>query len=132
MFARRLAIGVRSSWPASATSWRWASTERSSASSVRLKLSASRPSSSLPLTSSRPDRSSSLLPGALSAVCRSVLAVNRLIGASAILATAAPNAAASAIPAAPTIARISTSSLSSLSTSVSGRATITAPRGPIP
>ena len=46
MFARRLAIGVRSSWLASATRWRCASTERSSASSVVLKLRASRPSSS--------------------------------------------------------------------------------------
>ena len=48
MFARRLAIGVRSSWLASATRWRCASTERSSASSVALKLRASRASSSLP------------------------------------------------------------------------------------
>ena len=51
MLARRLAIGVRSSWLASATSWRCASTERSSASSVALKLRASRPSSSLPCAS---------------------------------------------------------------------------------
>ena len=48
MLARRLAIGVRSSWLASATRWRWASTERSSASRVALKLRASRASSSSP------------------------------------------------------------------------------------
>ena len=38
MLARRLAIGVRSSWLASATRLRWASTDCSSASSVVLKL----------------------------------------------------------------------------------------------
>ena len=49
MFARRLAIGVRSSWLASATRWRCASTERSSASRVALKLRARRASSSSPV-----------------------------------------------------------------------------------
>ena len=48
MFARSEEIGVRSSWLASAIRWRWACTERSSASSVPLKLSASRASSSRP------------------------------------------------------------------------------------
>ena len=48
--ARIDAIGVRSSWEASATSWRCARTERSSASSVRLKVRASRASSSAPST----------------------------------------------------------------------------------
>ncbi len=57
MFARSEEIGVRSSWLASAIRWRWACTERSSASSVALKLSASRASSSWPSTSSRRDRS---------------------------------------------------------------------------
>ena len=37
MFARSEAIGVRSSWLASAIRWRCASTERSSASSVRVE-----------------------------------------------------------------------------------------------
>ena len=59
MFARRLAIGVRSSWLASATRWRWASTERSRASSVVLKLRARRASSSSPTTSIRCDGSRS-------------------------------------------------------------------------
>ena len=40
MLARRLAIGVRSSWLASATRWRCASADCSSASSVALKLRA--------------------------------------------------------------------------------------------
>ena len=53
MLARRAAIGVRSSWLASAISWRCASTERSRAASVALKLAASRASSSRPRTSSR-------------------------------------------------------------------------------
>ena len=87
MFARRLAIGVRSSWLASATRWRCASTERSSASSVALKLRASRASSSSPATSSRCDRSG--LP-----VIASVRRVKRAIGASAVRATHAPSTAA--------------------------------------
>ena len=49
MFARSEAIGVRSSWLASAISWRCADSEPSSASSVVLKLGASRASSSRPL-----------------------------------------------------------------------------------
>ena len=53
MLARRLAIGVRSSWLASATRWRCASTERSSASRVALKLRASRASSSSPVAAIR-------------------------------------------------------------------------------
>ena len=46
MLVRRLVIGVRSSCEASATSWRWAATERSSVSSIALKCSASSPISS--------------------------------------------------------------------------------------
>ena len=37
MFARSEEIGVRSSWLASAIRWRWACTERSSASSVAVE-----------------------------------------------------------------------------------------------
>ena len=60
MFVRRLVTGVRSSCEASATSWRWASTEassafieRSSASSIALKLLARRPISSSPADAMR-------------------------------------------------------------------------------
>ncbi len=52
-FVRRLVSGVRSSWDASATSWRWAATDCSSAASIVLKLAASRLSSSWPDTSMR-------------------------------------------------------------------------------
>ena len=63
MLARSVAIGVRSSWEASATRLRWDCTDRSSASSVRLNVCASRASSSLPVTSSRSDSSRSGLRG---------------------------------------------------------------------
>ena len=58
MFVRRLVIGVRSSCEASATSWRWAATERSSVSSIALKCAASSPISSWVSTSIRRPRSS--------------------------------------------------------------------------
>ena len=84
MFARRLAIGVRSSWLASATSWRCASTERSRASSVALKLRARRESSSSAApTSMRRETSGS-------AATASVPLVKRPIGASAVRATSTP------------------------------------------
>ena len=57
MLVRRLASGVRSSCEASATSWRCASSELSSAFSIRLKLRASAASSSLPVASIRRLRS---------------------------------------------------------------------------
>ena len=64
MFVRRLVTGVRSSCEASATSWRCAWTEASSAliecssaSSIALKLVARRPISSSPVSSIRPLRS---------------------------------------------------------------------------
>ena len=120
MFARRLAIGVRSSWLASATRWRCASTERSSASSVALKLRASRASSSSPVAAIRSTGSG--LP-AISSVRR----VKRWIGASAARATSAPRPAARAMPAAATIASTTRMSRSEWSTSVSGRATCSAP-----
>ena len=60
MFVRRLASGVRSSCDASATSWRCASTDRSSASRVVLNDRVRRPSSSsAPLSGSRAATSAS-------------------------------------------------------------------------
>ena len=125
MLARSDAIGVRSSWLASATSWRCACAERSSASSVALKLLASRASSSRPLTSTRCDVSR--LP-----LTVSVRRVKRTIGVSAVRATSAPSSAAIAMPPTPTRMRISTIRLSSWSTSVSGRAISAAPSPPLP
>ena len=56
MFVRRLVSGVRSSCDASATSWRWASRERSSAASIVLNAAPRRPiSSSCRPTSMRRD-----------------------------------------------------------------------------
>ena len=57
MLVRRLVSGVRSSWPASATSWRCCTRERLSASSISLKLVASRATSSRPCTSIDAERS---------------------------------------------------------------------------
>ena len=74
MFLRSAAIGVRSSCDASATRWRCASIERSSASSVWLKLAASR-RSSIGAGLLKPRGCSSSL------VTASVRAVNRSIGA---------------------------------------------------
>ena len=125
MFARRLAIGVRSSWLASSTRCRCASTELSSAASAPLKLRASRPSSSRPPSSSRWDRSGS-------SITASVRRVKRVTGASAARATRAPSSAATATPAAASSASTSSSRSSDDSTSVSGRATWTAPSGPSP
>ncbi len=56
-FVRRLVIGVRSSCDASATSWRWRHCASSSAPSIALKLTPSRPSSSRPVASTRRERS---------------------------------------------------------------------------
>ena len=92
--ARRLAIGVRSSWLASATSWRCASTERSSASRVALKLRASR--DELVVAPPTSMRCETVRVGGHA----SVRLVKRAIGASAVRATSAPSAAASATPAA--------------------------------
>src|ERR687897_393003 len=120
MFALRLAIGVRSSWLASATSWRWASTERSSKSSVWLKLRAKRPSSSSRSASMRWD-------GSGASASSSVRRVKLPIGASAVRATTAASRAPSAPPAAPTISRTSRTRSSWRSTSSSGRASWIAP-----
>ena len=90
MFVRRLVTGVRSSCEASATSWRCACTdassafiERSSASSIALKLLARRPSSSSPTDLMRPLRS------CVSATC-SVAWLRRLSGSTAAPATSSP------------------------------------------
>ena len=125
MFARRLAIGVRSSWLASATRWRWASTERSSASSVALKVRARRPSSSVRSVCMRCEVSPS-------AASSSVRRVKLATGESAVRATRAPRAAPSATPAAPTRSSTSTTRSSWRSTSSRGRASWTAPRSPTP
>ena len=125
MLARRLAIGVRSSWLASATRWRCDTTERSSASSVELKLRARRVSSSRPVTSMRSD-------GSGSAASSSVRRVKLAIGASAVRATTAPIPTPRATPAAPTNSSTSRMRSSWRSTSSSGRATWIAPASPRP
>ena len=106
MFVRRLVTGVRSSCEASATSWRWACTESSSAltdcssaSSIALKLLARRPISSSPAGLMRPLRSW------VRATC-SVARVRRLSGSTAAPATSRPSSAASAMPPTTSSARI--------------------------
>ena len=91
MFVRRLVSGVRSSCEASATSWRCARLDSSSAASIVLKLAASRVSSSWPLVSIRSERSPV-------SVTRSVASVRRRTGASAAFETARPRAAAIRTP----------------------------------
>ena len=92
MFVRRLVSGVRSSCEASATSCRCAFSDRSSASSIVLKLSARRESSSRPFASIRLSRS------CVSVTC-SVARVSRRTGASAARATTSPSAPAMRDPA---------------------------------
>jgi len=65
-------------------------------------------------------------------VSASVRAVKRTIGVSAARATSPPSSAASAIPPAPTSARIRRMRRSALSTSLSGRTICTAPSAPLP
>ena len=122
-----VAIGVRSSWEASATRLRCDWTERSSASSVLLKVWASRANSPPPVTSTRSESSRSGL-AAMVSVCR----VKRAIGASAVRATSSPSRAASAIPAAAMIASSRSWCDRASSTWVSGSATWTAPYLPAP
>ena len=112
MLVRSVASGVRSSCEASATSRRWAASERSSASIISLKLAASRPSSSSPRTSIR--RVRSWVRATSSAASETSPA-----GASAARATTGPSAAASATPPALTRNRIRTRSerVSSVSSS---------------
>ena len=99
------------------------STERSSASSVALKLRASRASSSRPL-----DLEALREVGVARRAPRS-RRVKRATGASAVRATSAPSSAASTMPThADEREQHQQQRLSSSSTSVSGRATWTAPR----
>src|SRR5438552_5295774 len=86
---RAEASGVRSSCEASATSWRWALTDLASASSIVLKATANRPSSS--------ERSSSVRSlGSPVAAIRSASSVRRLTGRSVARETSSPTAAAPA------------------------------------
>ena len=87
MLVRTLVSGVRSSCEASATSWRCARVDSSSAASIVLKLAASRLSSSSPLTSIRCERS------CVSVTC-SAVSVSVVTGASAARATTRPRPAA--------------------------------------
>ena len=92
MFERSAAIGVRSSCEASATRLRWASIDRSSASSVSLKLAASRRISSGPVSSRWTGLSSER-------VTVSVSPTNLSIGRNAEREITSPNASASITPA---------------------------------
>ncbi len=83
MLVRRLVSGVRSSWEASSTSWRWLSREVSRATSSRLKARRSRPSSSGPPGSSRLDTS-------VVSASSSTVPVRLLSGRSTVRPTARP------------------------------------------
>ena len=123
MFARRLEIGVRSSWLASSTRCRCASTELSSAASAPLKLRASRPSSSLALL--QPMREVGIDDHA------SVLRVKRATGASAARATSAAEQGRERDAGGGQRRRGRAAAGRARSTSVSGRATCTAPSLPV-
>ncbi len=98
MFVRRLVTGVRSSCEASATSWRWARTDSSSAlrercsrSSIWLKRLASRPTSSSVWTLMRVERSSvSAICCAVRSTCLSGLSTRRLAIRPSVPATITP------------------------------------------
>ena len=92
---RRDVSGVRSSWPASATSWRCRSREADSAASIALKAVASRAISSLPSTSI----GSSCSVRAMS----SAASVSRRTGRRPLRATAHPASAAVTTPNSPKI-----------------------------
>ena len=108
--------GVRSSCDASATSWRCARWESSSASSIVLNDAASRASSSPPVASIRRERSR------VRATC-SAVSVRSVTGRTAWRVASRPRNAASAMPASATRPSPSRSRESASSTSVSGRAT---------
>ena len=110
MFVRTLVSGVRSSWDASATSWRCARVDSSSAPSIVLKLAASRLSSSVPSTSMRSERS-------WVSETRSTVVVRRVTGVSAARATTSPSPAAITIPPSATSTRKMPIRLSDCSTS---------------
>ncbi len=98
MLVRRLVTGVRSSCEASATSWRWARTESSSAlrdpcrrSSIWLNRLASRPTSSSAWTWIRSDRSSvSAMCCAVRSTSLSGLSTRRLANRPSVPATSTP------------------------------------------
>ena len=119
---RMLVNGVRSSCDASATRLRWAAIDRSSEASISFTVAASRLSSSSPVTSILRVRS---------AVCviSSAVVVSRRTGRSADRATRSPRSAAPTMPAIAIATRIVRSRPSVSSTSVSGRATMTAKSG---
>jgi hypothetical protein len=116
MFVRKLVSGVRSSCPASAARRRCARCDSSSASSIALKLPASRPTSSLPVVSIRRDRSR------VSATS-STAEVSRRTGRSAARATMKPRTAATSTPTSAVTSNASPMSLTTALVSVSGRAT---------
>ena len=124
MLVRMLASGVRSSCEASATSWRCASSELSSAFSIRLKLLASAAISSFPVDSIR--RLRSRVVATCSAARRS-----RSTGATAARDTNRPRPPARAMPPRLTSSRITASCCRVSSTSSSGRATWIARPGSI-
>ena len=93
MLVRRLVSGVRSSWEASATSWRCSLRDTSSAPSMALKLVPSRSNSRPPLGSTRRERS----PVARTS---SASSVSRWTGRRAVRPTRRPRNAATATPAA--------------------------------
>ena len=95
MFVRRLVSGVRSSCDASATSWRCAARERSSASSIALNARASRPARR------RPRPRSAATGRAVARDPSSVASSAGAPAASAARATAQPSSAASAMPSEP-------------------------------
>ena len=123
MFVRTLVSGVRSSCDASATSWRCALVDSSTAPNIVLKLAARRLSSSFPSTSIRSDRS-------CVSVTRSTVEVSRRTGLRAARATSRPRTAAARIPPSATRIRNKPIRWSDFSTSVSGRATWMAASGP--
>ena len=104
---------MRSSCEASATSWRWASRDASSAPSIALKAAARRPGSSSAIGSMRWCRSPV-------AVTCSAVAVRRPSGRVAARETPTPNPAATPTPPTVTASRIQRSRPSVSSTSVSG------------
>ena len=122
--ARIEVSGVRSSCEASATSWRWASREASSAPSIALNDAARRPGSSSPSGSMR------WCSSPVAVTC-SVVAVRRPSGRAAARETATPKPEARPTPPSVTPNRIQRRRPSVSSTSVSGLAICSVePSGP--
>ena len=119
---RRLASGVRSSWLASLTRRRCASSDRCSALSMALNVAASLPSSSLRPTSTR-------LPGSPVSETSSATLASRATGASPVVATAQPSRVAASTPIALSVASVAPTLATSASVEVSGSATCMARPG---